>query len=205
MEYRNCFLEPPTELQSALDALLEAALTHAEQRFDDAATALIRADCETTRKWANTVNGPYNAEVHGPGPLVPKYTVPKSERDPLRMPTSMMKAELISRDGWHCRLCEVKLLDRDTVDRVISVYPDQTRWHLPEKEKHSLLRSLQVQYDHIIPHSRGGRTDPSNLILTCAPCNYGRSWWSFEDCRLIDPRSRLPKRSDWNGMVGEFV
>jgi hypothetical protein len=37
--------------------------------------------------------------------------------------------------------------------------------------------------DHVIPHAMGGRSDLSNLIVCCNPCNYAKSNWSLDDLR----------------------
>lgn len=36
------------------------------------------------------------------------------------------------------------------------------------------LRTLplsQATRDHLVPRSRGGKTEPSNIVLACGPCN----------------------------------
>ena len=41
-----------------------------------------------------------------------------------------------------------------------------------------------LHLDHLIPQSKGGKNEPSNLILTCANCNCSRqdkAWESFAD------------------------
>jgi 5-methylcytosine-specific restriction endonuclease McrA len=29
----------------------------------------------------------------------------------------------------------------------------------------------EIEFDHVIPHSRGGPTTPENLRILCRPCN----------------------------------
>ena len=57
-----------------------------------------------------------------------------------------------------------------------------------------------MQYEHIVPHSLGGRTDAENMIISCGPCNYGKDQFRLEDLNLVDPRTRKPIRSDWDGL-----
>ncbi len=42
-----------------------------------------------------------------------------------------------------------------------------------------------VTVDHVVPLSRGGRNDPSNLQLLCGPCN------SAKGARVVDYRHPL--------------
>jgi hypothetical protein len=54
--------------------------------------------------------------------------------------------------------------------------------------------------DHMLPHARGGTSDLSNMIVTCAPCNNGRSNLTLEEVGLADPFLRAPVRSTWDGL-----
>ena len=60
-------LEPPSEVETAIDALLKTAMARIKYLFENVAAALTLSDCELTRSWANTVNGPYTAELYGLG------------------------------------------------------------------------------------------------------------------------------------------
>jgi 5-methylcytosine-specific restriction endonuclease McrA len=115
------------------------------------------------------------------------------------------KKELVERDGWNCRFCGMELICRSTLNRVRKAYPGEANWQDTEARKHALLRIMAVQFDHITPHCRGGQTVLDNLVITCAPCNYGRSSWTLEESRLIDPRTRPIVRTDWDGLAGKFL
>jgi hypothetical protein len=39
-----------------------------------------------------------------------------------------------------------------------------------------------------------------NIVITCGPCNFGRVHYSLEEVGLIDPRTREPVRSKWDGL-----
>ena len=59
---------------------------------------------------------------------------------------------------------------------------------------------MWAQYDHLLPHSKGGNNDVNNIVVTCAPCNFGRMSYTLEEVGLIDPRTREPIRSAWDGL-----
>ncbi len=59
---------------------------------------------------------------------------------------------------------------------------------------------MWLQYDHLIPHSRGGTNELTNIVITCAPCNFGRMESTIEEVDLIDPFSRERIKSKWDGL-----
>jgi hypothetical protein len=59
---------------------------------------------------------------------------------------------------------------------------------------------MWAQYDHVVPHAHGGTSDLSNVVLTCAACNFGRGAYTLEDMALIDPRSHPPIETGWDGL-----
>jgi 5-methylcytosine-specific restriction endonuclease McrA len=59
---------------------------------------------------------------------------------------------------------------------------------------------MWLQYDHLLPHARGGTNDLGNIVITCAPCNFARMNYTLEEIGLLDPRTREPVRSDWDGL-----
>ncbi len=59
---------------------------------------------------------------------------------------------------------------------------------------------MWVQYDHIVAHARGGDNSIDNMVITCAPCNYAKWNYLCEEIGLIDPRTREPMRSTWDGL-----
>jgi 5-methylcytosine-specific restriction endonuclease McrA len=59
---------------------------------------------------------------------------------------------------------------------------------------------MWMQFDHLLPHSRGGGNDIENVVVTCAPCNYGRWHWTLEEVGLIDPRTGSVQKTSWDGL-----
>lgn len=59
---------------------------------------------------------------------------------------------------------------------------------------------MWLQYDHIVPHARGGDNSIGNVVVTCAPCNYARMDYTLDELGLENPLSREPRQSNWDGL-----
>jgi hypothetical protein len=124
----------------------------------------------------------------------------RAERAPLRMPTSSEKQLLHSRDGYHCRFCGVPVIRKEVRDRLRKLYPGALQWENNTAMQHAAFQAMFAQYDHLLPHARGGNNDLQNMVVTCAPCNYGRMNYTLDEVGLADPRLREPIRSTWDGL-----
>jgi 5-methylcytosine-specific restriction endonuclease McrA len=76
-------------------------------------------------------------------------------------------------------------------------------------EQHAAFQCMRLQFDHVLPYSRGGESSLGNLVITCASCNFGRMEWTLEEVGLMDPRiAPAPPSWDlaakWNGLE-DFV
>ena len=60
--------------------------------------------------------------------------------------TDSLRYDILKRDGRRCRMCGATVED-----------------------------GVKLHVDHIIPVSKGGRTEPSNLQVLCSRCNRGKS------------------------------
>jgi 5-methylcytosine-specific restriction endonuclease McrA len=116
------------------------------------------------------------------------------------MPTRAEKALLLARDGFRCRFCGIPLVRAEMRALIRNSYPEALRWGVRNQDQHSAFQAMWLQYDHIIPHARGGTNDPSNMLVTCAPCNNGRSNLTLEEVGLSDPRERTPIHTIWDGL-----
>lgn len=67
-------------------------------------------------------------------------------------------------------------------------------------DQHAAFQAMWLQYDHLLPHARGGDNSLDNVVITCAPCNFGRMNWTLDEVGLIDPRTRQHVRSVWTGL-----
>jgi hypothetical protein len=99
--------------------------------------------------------------------------LPRISRIALRMPTLAEKQALHERDGYHCRFCCIPVVRSEVRRRIVAAYPNEALWGRRNSEQHAALQAMWAQYDHILPHSRGGTSELSNMAVTCAPCNFG--------------------------------
>ena len=86
------------------------------------------------------------------------------------------------------------------VERSKKAYPEALTWGSKNIDQHAAFQAMWLQYDHLLPHARGGDNNLDNIVITCAPCNFGRMNWTLDEVGLIDPRTRQPARSVWTGL-----
>ena len=204
---RPYFRDPIPEIFEAAELLSQAVDAHlvAGGRCDNAGELIKQADMQIVWDWTDSICGPEEPTVHRRRPVkgAPK-TLDESERDPKRKPSKQEELALIKRDGHQCRFCGIPVIHKKIRVTMRKHYPDELRWGDFKREQHAAFQCMLMQFDHIVPHSRGGRTDPDNLVVTCAPCNYGRIFGgiacTIEETGLIDPRTRPVKRTNWDGL-----
>jgi hypothetical protein len=125
-------------------------------------------------------------------------SIPREERMLLRMPTMAEKKALLERDGHHCRFCGIPVIRETIRQRIKAVYPNALSWGRTNLTQHAAFQAMWVQYDHLLPHAIGGDNSLDNMVITCAPCNFGRMNYCLEEVGLIDPRTRELERSSWD-------
>lgn len=67
-------------------------------------------------------------------------------------------------------------------------------------DQHAAFQAMWVQCDHVVPHARGGSTDLDNMVITCAPCNYGRMNFLLEKIGVEYPNVQKSVHSSWDGL-----
>jgi 5-methylcytosine-specific restriction endonuclease McrA len=161
---------------------------------------LRRADIPAINEWSESLWGP--GGPHSRPLSVPNRSpfVPKAERIERRQAGQAVKRALLARDGFHCRFCGIPLVRGETRKLILAAYPDALRWGARNAEKHAAFQAMDLHYDHLLPHARGGTNDFENMLVTCAPCNCGRDNLTLEEVGLSDPRLRDPVRSTWDGL-----
>jgi len=198
--FRSCLRDPIPEIAEAARYLDEAVSAHLVGQSALAEELIRRADIPAIRDWTESIWGkgsPYVKYRTVPG--APSY-IPKEQRVKQRMPTAAEKTDLHQRDGYHCRFCGIPVVRKEVRVRIREVYPHALRWGPRNEDQHAAFQAMWVQYDHLLPHAQGGNNDLENIVVTCAPCNFGRMNFTLEEVGLTDPRTREPVRSTWSGL-----
>lgn len=195
---RKCLLEPIPEIWTAASLLREAVDAHLSGEYRRAETLIGKADIQAIAEWTNSIWGRRSKEIHHfrSVPNSPQ-TVPKETRAKSRMPSAELRLRLKDRDGFFCRFCGIPVVDSLVRKRIHAVYPDSLRWGRANTTQHAAFQCMWLQYDHVLPYTRGGDNSLDNLIITCAACNFGRMEWTIEEAGLIDPRISLTP-SPWD-------
>ena len=126
--------------------------------------------------------------------------VPESERDALRSPTKFQE-EVFERDGYRCRYCGAKLIAHQALRAIIRRLGHQSFEKGPTNlTTHGIIHATWPVADHVTPWNLGGRTAPSNLVSSCAPCNYGKANYTIEQLGLDSPWDFAPVVDQWDGL-----
>lgn len=198
---RLCFRDPIPELVAAAAALSGAVDAHASGDRRRAGELISSCNTDAIREWVDSLwgaNSPYvKVRVVADAPV----TVPPGQRVGARMPSSAQRRALHQRDGYCCRFCEIPVIRREVRVRMQTAYPAELPWGRKNLDQHAAFQAMWAQYDHLLPHTRGGNNDLDNLVVTCAPCNFGRMEHTLAEVGLVDPRARRPHRSSsWDGL-----
>lgn len=121
------------------------------------------------------------------------------EPAPMEVPLDPVKrfdryiAAVMERDGYRCRYCGNPILTRADLKRAqAALGADRFPITRANTTTHGIRLVFSGTLDHVEPHSRGGRTDASNLVTACWPCNYGKANYTCAELGIEDPRrSRL--------------
>lgn len=201
MVLRTCLRDPIPEIFRAAELLAAAVAAHGAGRDDEAEGLIKLADDPRLAAWTESLwgkGGPWTQPPR-PTPNSPPF-LKLADRPVPRMPTAAQKAQLLARDGHHCRFCGIPLIRAEVRRRFTKAFPAAARWGRTNTSQHAALQAMWLQYDHVLPNARGGTSELSNLVITCAPCNFGRTNPTLEEVGLLDPRIRPPVRSDWDGL-----
>jgi len=197
LSLKLCLREPIPELFLAAKHLDDAVSAHLLNDPDLTEQFIRKADLQAIRDWSESLWGKAS-----------QYNQPRTiENLPLsslkaqrRMPSPSEKMLLHLRDGHHCRFCGIPVIRQEIRKLLTTLYPHSAHWGASNASRHPTLHAMQAQYDHLLPHSRGGTNDLDNLVITCSPCNYGRGHYTLEEMGLSDPRLRVPIRTSWDGL-----
>ncbi len=198
---KDCFRDPIPELFDVARFLDAAVSAHILGQYDLAEAMLRAANMDVVRDYTESIWGAKSPYVIRQPSTSEPAAVEQSARVEQRMPNKAAMQQLIERDGYRCRFCGVPVIPVDVRIKLVELYPNAVQWGRKNIDQHAGLQALWLQYDHVVPHASGGTNDLSNLVITCAPCNYGKDSYCIEDLGLTDPRSRSPIPTPWDGLT----
>ena len=197
---RRYLREPIPEIAEAARYLDEAVTAHLAGRSDLADELIRRTNAKAIRDWTESLWGTSSPYVQFRDVAGVPPSIPKAQRLKVRMPTTAEKRALLLRDGYHCRFCGIPVIRTEIRKRIQEKYPEALPWGNTNMGQHAAFQAMWVNYDHVLPHARGGTSDLDNVVITCAPCNYARWNYVLDEVDLIDPRTREPVHSSWDGL-----
>jgi 5-methylcytosine-specific restriction endonuclease McrA len=197
---RQCLREPIPEIADAARFLDAAVSAHNRGRTALAEELIRLADMPAIREWTESIWGKDSPHLKHRAVTSNSPELPSGQRVKARMPTTAEKQELLKRDAYHCRFCGIPLIRKEARVRIRKIYPRALPWGKQNAGQHAAFQAMWLQYDHVLPHAKGGNNELENIVIACAPCNYGRMNYTLEEVGLVDPRTRDPVHSTWDGL-----
>lgn len=196
---RRCFMPPIPELSDAVQWLSEAADCVLAHHMPKARQFVVQSDMPLIAAYTALITGSVNPLVHWQTAMpADKQHVLRSTQ---RMPSAGCERSIYARDGWRCRYCGVRVIDRAMRTKLHRLMPEVARWGARNADKHSALAALSASLDHVVPHSRGGSNAEFNLVTACNACQFGRGQWTLEEVGFLDPREFAPVCDSWDGLT----
>lgn len=200
MEIKNCFRKPIKEIFIAADYLDKAVTYHQNGEFEKAESLILKADIPQIREWTESLWGKNSTYVNSKKLPDSPSILKKEERVETRMPDKALKNKIIERDGYNCMFCGTPVIRSEIRVIIKKLYPKALKWERKNINQHAAFQAMWLQYDHLIPHSRGGNNDIENIVITCAPCNFGRMQYTLNEVGLANPLEREKVKSKWMGL-----
>jgi hypothetical protein len=198
---RTSIKQPLSEVYAAIRALEAAVDAHLACDKELAAAKFKQANCPITWHWLNDSWSGVIKNVVTMKPVGDTQVIPKAQRDPDRKIASSIRQAVLARDGYRCRYCGLPVVHADIRKIARQLYPVEVPWNSRiSSEMHSAFQVTWLQFDHVEPHSHGGRSSTDNVVISCALCNFGKDRFTLRQLDIEDPRSRSPIMSDFDGL-----
>lgn len=197
---RRVPLPPPTWFSDELVLFHAAAILAARGKLTAAIEVLGTMRSDEMREWLvehGQVSG--TRRVRGLKSAAPPAA---SEFDPVRNAPRELQRRVFQRDSYTCRYCGLRQVSMEVLrafERVVGATVFRTVG--TNEQQHGVVHAFKIVADHVVPHSRGGRTDLDNLVSACPGCNYGKGSYTVGELAIRDPRERPPCGDDWDGML----
>lgn len=196
----ECLFEPIEEIFTAAALLHNATEAHLAGNFQEAEQLFKRADDPVVWDFTDIAWGKRGRKHHKFVMSGNPPRLPLSSRPMPRMPTALIRHELLKRDGHHCRFCGVPVIDPQIRKLMSLQYPTAVGWGRTNNTQHAAFQCMWLQFDHILPNCRGGDSSLENMVITCAPCNFSRMDLTIEEVGLAHPLSH-PTPVKWSGFA----
>ena len=200
MTIRQCLREPIPEIEIAAQRLNDAVSAHLRGDRDVAEELLRLADDKIVWEWLDSVWGKTSNYNRRRRVLDFPPVLPRDQRIKPRDATAETKRMVHERDGHYCRFCKIPIVRTKVRQALRRQYPQAVPWEGTNVTRHAAFQCMWAQYDHVLPHARGGSSDLENVYLTCAACNYGRGQYLLEEQDLMHPSVHAPRQGDWDGL-----
>lgn len=193
--------EPIPQIFETWDFLNQAVDAHLTGNRPLAEFLFKKADMRAVWEWLNPSWSRPDLNVTHPKPLGDTQTVSKSLRDPDRLIAPAIRSAVLRRDGCRCRYCGIPVVHADIRKLAHRAYPVAVPWEPYDVTKqHAGFACLWLQFDHVVPHSHGGRSSLDNVVISCALCNYGKDKYTLRQLDIADPFLTPPIPSAWDGL-----
>ncbi len=197
---RQCQHDAIPEIEIAARCLNDAVTAHLRGERDVAEQLLRQADDKIVWDWLDSIWGKRTVYNQPHRILDTPSTLPLDQRAKPRHATDETKRLIHQRDGHYCRFCKIPVIRGRIRTAIRKEYPRAVPWEGTNATQHAAFQCMWAQYDHILPHARGGRSDLENVYLTCAACNYGRGNYLLEEFDLLHPSLHARREGNWNGL-----
>ena len=198
---RHCIKDPIPAISVARDRLVAAAEAHLVGDSEAAQRNFKAADTLAVFFWLNPCWYDVEKNVVDAAPEGDSCVIPREERDLDRGIASSVRREVLARDGYRCRYCGLPVIDASIRKIAHRLYPEAVPWDSRDlRRQHAGFAALWLQYDHVVPHSHGGRSDIENVVIACALCNFGKHGYTLRQLGISDPRDRPPVQTEWDGL-----
>jgi 5-methylcytosine-specific restriction endonuclease McrA len=181
-------------LNQAVDAHLTGDRLLAEMFFK-------KAEMRAVWEWLNPGWTRPDLNVVVPAPHGDTQELSNKLRDPDRNIAPTIRSSVLQRDGYRCRYCGIPVIHADIRKLAHRLYPEAVPWEPYDVTKqHSGFACLWLQFDHVVPHSHGGRSSLENVVISCALSNYGKDKYTLRQLDLADLFLTPPAPSAWDGL-----
>lgn len=194
-------LPPPQWFETELDQLVETVRAAKSGERDRARDLLRNVRGDEMREWylAHGQNSGCFRHRHlgkpAATPLGPPVEVNKT-------PSKTQEAQVLSRDGYRCRYCGLRLISCDVLKLMERLLGSDVFPATKKNASHGAALVFRCSVDHVDPLKLGGTTSLPNLVAACYSCNFGKWNYSLAQIGLEDPRNRPPVPiNGWDGLM----